>query len=136
MINEENNEQRTTNNRGVFGGLKGYLGSYVLAFYDFFEVAFFHEFEDDDGEFVVSALGDGGGVHDFEVFFEDFVEGDLGVFLGFGIFPWVGVVDPVDVGGFYEDFAVEFEGSKAGGGVGGEVGVAGAGGADDDAFFF
>lgn len=44
-------------------------------------------------------------------------------------------VDAVDFGGLEEDFTVEFGGSERGAGVGGEEGVAGACGEDNDAAF-
>ncbi|MNS78211.1 hypothetical protein D3C72_1118140 [compost metagenome] len=45
----------------------------------------------------------------------------------------VAVVDAVHLGGLQDHLGADFGGAQAGGGVGGEVGVAGAGGEDDHA---
>src|SRR5205823_4156125 len=92
--------------------------------------------EDHHGHVVVFAEGDGGGVHDAEVEAEDVGVGDLVEFGGFFVDFGVGGVDSVDGGGFEEDVGFDLHGAEAGGGVGGEEGVTGACGEDDDAAFF
>jgi len=54
-------------------------------------------------------------------------------FGGFVVDLGVGGVDAVDRGGLEEDVGLDLHGAEAGGGVGREEGVAGAGGEDDDA---
>ena len=76
---------------------------------------------------------DGGGVHDTEVEAEHLAVGDLLEFGGFVVDFRVCGVDAVDGGGLEKDVCLDLHGAEAGGGVGGEEGVAGAGGEDDDA---
>jgi hypothetical protein len=58
--------------------------------------------------------------------------GDLVEALGVGDLFGVGVVDAVHFCGLEQDIRLDFRGSKRGAGIGGEEGVAGAGGEDDD----
>src|SRR5450432_915393 len=62
--------------------------------------------------------------------------GDLGKKLGTGDAFGVGIVNPIDAGGFQDYVGLDFHGAEGGSGVGGKVGIAGAGGNDDDASFF
>ena len=48
----------------------------------------------------------------------------------------VRVVDAVHLRGLHDDFGLDFHGAERGGGVGAEVGIAGAGAEDDDAALF
>ena len=67
------------------------------------------------------------GVHHPQVALERFLVADLAVAPGVGVGAGIGGVDAVDpVLGHQQDVGVEFEGAQRGGGVGGEVGVAGA----------
>src|SRR3954453_7668037 len=120
-----------------FGGtLRGNQGTYLFAGNDFADVSAVIQIEDDDGKVVFFAHGDGGGIHDLEAALQDLHVGDLGelgrVLHNHGI----GVVDAVDLRGFQDGFCLDIHGAQRGGGVGGEVGVAGASGEDHDAFFF
>src|SRR5207302_3534658 len=117
-------------------GLGGYQGADFFAFDDPDDVAGLAHAEDHHGHVVVFAEGDGGGVHDAEVEAEDVGVGDLVEFGGFFVDFGVGGVDSVDGGGFEEDVGFDLHGAEAGGGVGGEEGVTGACGEDDDAAFF
>jgi hypothetical protein len=119
--------------RNRLGGDEGAQG-FALDYADY--VAGGLHAEDHHGHVVVSAEGDGGGVHDAEVEAEDFGVGDFGELGGGGVEFGVGGVDAVDGGGFEQDVCADLHGAEAGCGVGGEVGVAGAGGEDDDAAFF
>lgn len=85
---------------------------------------------------MLVAHGEGGHVHDAEVFAHGLGVGELVVALGGGVLLGIGGVDAVDFGGLHQEVAVEFGGAEGGAGVGGEEGVACAGGEDDDAAFF
>jgi hypothetical protein len=110
--------------------------AYLFAADDADDVALLAHAEDHHGHVVVAAEGDGGLVHDAEVETDDVGVGDLGELGGFGVELGVRGVDAVDGGGFEEDVGFDLHGAEAGGGVGGEEGVSGAGGEDDDAIFF
>ncbi len=90
------------------------------------------EIEDDDGDVIVHAEAEGGGVHDVEPLGEALLEGDGVVADGVGIFPWVAIVNTVHLGGLEDDVCTHLTGAEGGGGVGGEEGIPGAGGEDDD----
>ena len=100
------------------------------------EVPLFGELEHDEGKVVVHAQTDGGRVHDLQVLIQDRKERDLAVLLGRRIFDRIGVVNPVNLGSFEDHLRADFHGPQRGGGVGREIGVAGAAGKDDDAIFF
>jgi hypothetical protein len=89
--------------------------------------------EDQDRQVVVHAQGHRGRVHDLEPPIEHFhvlelVELD-GVRVGDGVL----VVDAVHLGRLHDALTAGLQRAQGGGGVGGEVRVAGAGGEDDDA---
>src|SRR4029077_11523746 len=94
-----------------------------------------HDVEDDDGQAVVHAERDRGGVHDREATVEDLEVADLGELHRVGELERVGGVDAVDAGvGALEDgLGADLGGAQRRGGVGGEVRVAGPGGEEDDA---
>ncbi len=94
-----------------------------------------HDVEDDDREPVVHAEGDGGGVHHREAAVQHLEVADLGELHGVGVLERVGGVDAVDagVGAFEDRLGADLRGAQRRGGVGREVGVAGAGGEEDDA---
>ena len=50
--------------------------AFVFAGNDAFERALFGDAEDDNVEFAFAAEGEGGRIHDFEVFVQRFVKGD------------------------------------------------------------
>lgn len=110
--------------------------AYFFAADDADDIAGFAHAEDHHGHVVVFTEGDSGGVHDAEVEAEDVAVGDLLEFCGFFVDFGVGGVDAVDGGGLEEDVGLDLHGTEAGGGVGGEEGVAGAGGEYDDATLF
>src|SRR6478736_3429362 len=91
------------------------------------------EVEDEDGDVVVEAEREGGRVHDVEPLLERLDERELVVFDGVVVLFRVLVVDAVHLGGLHDDVGVQFRGAEGGGGVGGEIRVAGAGDEDDDA---
>lgn len=111
-------------------------GSDALAVDDASDVAAFFEVEDDDGDAVFAAHDEGIGVHDLEVFFEGFLEGEFIVSTSVGVGGGVAGVHAVDLGGLEQNVAGEFGGAKGSASVGGEVGVSGSGGEDDDAALF
>src|SRR5580704_3696826 len=92
--------------------------------------------EDHDGHAVVHAQRDGGRIHDFQILVQDLAIGNLRKKFGVADFFGIGVVDAVDARGFEDDVGFNFHGAECGGGVGGKVGIAGAGGEDDNAAFF
>ena len=91
-----------------------------------------HEVEDHDRQLVVHAEGDGGGVHHLEALVEDLDVGELGELGGLGVEQGVVGVDAVDarVGALEDGLGADLGGPQGGGGVGGEVRVAGAAGED------
>ena len=93
------------------------------------------EVEDDDGDLVVHAEAESGGVHDAEAIFETMLEGNGFETFSFRIFPRVRAVDSIDLGCFEDDIGSHFAGAKGGGGVGGKEGAACAAGEDDDGSF-
>src|SRR5271156_4519406 len=113
----------------------GDQGTNLFAADDPDDVSWLAHAEDHHGHIVVFAEGDGCGVHDSEIEAEDVRVGNLWKFGGFIVDFGVGGVDAVDGGGLEEDVGLDLHGAKAGGGVGGEEGVAGAGGKDDDTAF-
>ena len=110
--------------------------AFVFAGNDAFERALFGDAEDDDVEFAFAAEGEGGRVHDFEVFVQGFVKGDGFVACGGRVFFRVCGINAVHISGFEHDVAVHFGSAQGGGGVGGEERVARTGGEDDDFAFF
>ncbi len=108
----------------------------VLAGHDAHDIAWGLQIEDHERQFAFHEEGDGGEVHDAELFTEDLFVGDLVVEASCGVFIGVGGVDAIDLGGFEDDIGLDFGGSQRGAGVGGEEGVSGAGGEDDGAAFF
>jgi len=85
------------------------------------------EIKDEDREIIVQTKREGGGVHHTEALAEGVDKGDIFVSDGVGVFFGVFVVDPVDLGGFEDDFGSNLVGPEGRGGIGGEVGIAGAG---------
>ena len=100
------------------------------------DVSGFAHAEDHHGHVVVFAERYGSGIHDAEVEAENVRVGDLLEFGGFVVEFGIGGVDAVDGGGLEEYVGFDLHGAEAGGGVGGEEGVAGASGEDDDATLF
>ena len=92
-----------------------------------------HQIEDDDGDFVVHAEGEGGGVHDLQALREGFRVRDSVVPSRGGVFFWVCRVDAVDFRCLKDDFGANLARAECGGGIGREEGVARAGDEDDDA---
>ncbi len=69
----------------------------------------------------------------WQTFRERFVVADAVVALRVGIFLRIAVVDAVHFGGLENDVGAHLARAQRGGGVGGEIGIAGAGDEDDDA---
>jgi len=99
------------------------------------EVALAENVEHHDGDLVVHAEGEGGGVHHLEPASEGVAVGDRLEALGSWIGSGIGIVDAVHFGGLEEGIGPDFAGPEGGGGVGGEKGMSGAGGEDDHAAF-
>src|SRR5690606_2499611 len=97
------------------------------------ESAGFVEREHDDRQPVVAGERDGRGVHHAEVPLQHLVVAHGVIALGVGELLGVLVVDAVDLGALEDRLAVHLVGAQRRGGVGGEIGVAGAGGEDADA---
>src|SRR6202047_191259 len=100
------------------------------------DIAALVQVENDDGQIVVLAQGDGGRVHHVEALLQNIHVGKLRKLLGILHFHRVGVVDAVHFGGFEDGIGFDFHGAQRGGGIGREIRVAGASGKDDDASFF
>ncbi len=109
--------------------------SNLFAFDDPADIAQVFEIKDQDRDIAFFAHGQGGHVHDAEFFFDGFVEGEVGIAGGVGVFVGIGGVDPVDLGGFEEDIAIELGGAEGRAGVGGAEWVARARCEDHDASF-
>src|SRR5690625_774546 len=97
----------------VWVGSVGDNSAYIFAERNPSHISFDVHIEDDDGEVVFSAERDGGGVHDLEVFGEDFVVGEFGVEDGVRVIDGVCAINAVDFGGFADDFGVDFHGAQA-----------------------
>src|SRR3990172_3693854 len=80
----------------------GYQRSYRFALHDAFDVAGDVQVKYDDGKVVVHAQGDGGGVHDAEVFLEHFNIGKAVVLLRRFVLHGVGAENTVDLGGLHD----------------------------------
>jgi len=100
------------------------------------DVVVVHHVKNDDGNAIVHAEGESGGVHDSEALGEGFRVGDFVVFDGGGVLGGVGGIDAVHLGGLEDHLCADLAGTQRGGGVGGKEGVAGAGDEDDDAAQF
>src|SRR5947208_3383794 len=94
------------------------------------------QIENPNGQPVVAAHGNGGGIHHAQVFGQDLQIAHLVVHYGVGELERVLIVDAVDAGGLSDNFGVDLQRAQCGRGVGREVGVGGSGGEDDDASFF
>ncbi len=88
--------------------------------------------EDDDGQLVVAAQRDRGRVHDLEVLLQHLEVGDAVEAPRVGVLDRILVVDAVDLGGLEQHLGVDLHRAQRRRGVGREVGIAGAGGEDDD----
>src|SRR5579884_1179315 len=108
----------------------------LLALDDAADVALLGNVEDDDGDVVLFAEGEGGLVHDAQVPADAFVEGQMSVAIGVSEFMRVFVIDAVYVRGLENSAGADFVGAQGSGGIGGEERVAGAAGQHDDAPFF
>ena len=105
----------------------------VFAHADAQDVAAFGQLEHADGHLVVAAERHRGGVHDADAIGQEAIVGEPGEHLGVFVPRRVAVVDAVDLGRLEQRAGVDFHGAQRGRGVGREVGVAGAGGEDDEA---
>src|SRR5690625_7611893 len=92
----------------VWVGSVGDNSAYIFAERNPSHISFDVHIEVDDGEVVFSAERDGGGVHDLEVFVEDFFVGEFGVEDGVRVIYWVCALYAVDFGVFTEDFVDDF----------------------------
>ncbi len=99
------------------------------------EVAGRGEVEDDDGDMIVHAEAERGGIHHVEPLRDTLVEGDGVVAFGIRVFAGVGIIDAIDLCGFEDDIGSHFAGAEGGSGVGGEERVAGARSEYDDSVF-
>ena len=84
----------------------------LFALDEFGQVAGGVHVEDDDGHVAVGTEGVGGLVHHFEVLGDGFVEGELVVFDGGGVFLRVGGVDAIHAGTLEEGVRADLEGSS------------------------
>src|SRR3972149_11631382 len=92
------------------------------------------EVEDDDGEGVLHAEGECGGVHHLEPAVEGVQVAEAQELSRRGVLHRVGLVHSVHVLLGHEQYiSVDLDGAKGGGRIGRHVGVAGAGGEDDHA---
>jgi len=100
------------------------------------EVALAEDVEHHDGDLVVHAKGEGGGIHDLEPAPKGIAVGDRLEPLGAGIGPGIRIIDAVHLGGFEEGIGSDFAGAEGSCGVGGEERMSCAGGEDDHTAFF
>ena len=100
------------------------------------EVALAENVKHHDGDLVVHAEGESGGVHHLETASEGVPVGNGLETLGPRVGAGIGIVDAVDLGGLEKGIGPDFTGPKGGGGVGGEEGMTGASGEDDHPTFF
>src|SRR5258708_27440590 len=91
--------------------------------------------EHHDRQLVVHAQGNGRGVHHLQPLGEHLQIGNVVVFGRGGVEHRIGGVDAVDLGALQDDIRLHLHGAERGCRVGREIGVAGAGGEDDDAPF-
>src|SRR5919112_2883015 len=89
--------------------------------------------EDDDGEVVVHAQGDGRGVHHLQLLLKYLAVGDAVVARRRRVFDRVGRVDAVHLRRLQDHVGLYLKRAQGRGRVGREIRVAGAGGEDDDA---
>src|SRR5690349_7986821 len=92
--------------------------------------------EDDDGQVIVLAKADGGGVHHPEALLQDLHVADLVEHLGVFDDDGIGVVDAVHLGRFQDDVGLDLHRPQGSGGIRSEVRIAGAGAENDHAVFF
>ncbi len=107
-------------------------GADFFAVDDFLEIADHIHVEDIDWQVVVIAHADGGEVHDLKASVEHFLVGYVGELRGCWVFLRVGGVDAVNAGALEHHVGLYLDAAQARPGVGGEVGVAGAGREDAD----
>jgi hypothetical protein len=110
--------------------------AFVLAAHHTGQCAGLEDREDLQGQLLVTAQREGGGVHHLQVAHDGLVEGDLAVAGRGRILDRVGSVDTIDLGGLEDQLGVDLGTPQRGGRVSGEEGVAGAGREDDDLALF
>ena len=94
------------------------------------------EVEDENRQLVVHAERDRRGVHHLQALLQDLQVRDLLVAGRLRVLHRIGGVDAVDLGGLEDDLRLHFHGAQRRGGVGGEVGIAGARREHHDAALF
>src|SRR5690606_36934337 len=87
--------------------------------------------KDDDGDGIVPRQRNRRRVHHLEIAREHVLVAQLLVALGILVELGIGAVDTVDLGGLQEGFATHFRGAQGSSRIGGEIGIAGAGGKDN-----
>src|SRR5690606_12972489 len=92
--------------------------------------------KNDDRQAVVARQRNRRSIHYAEVLLQHLVVSDPVVALGIGMFLGVLVVDAIHLGALEDRLAAHLVGPERRGGVGGEIGVAGAGGEDADPLLF
>ena len=75
-------------------------------------IASFVQVEDLNGKVVIAAHGDGGGIHDAELFGKHLRIGDLRKHHGVRIFQWIAVIDAVNASGLGDNFGMDFQGPE------------------------
>src|SRR3990170_2120396 len=109
-------------------------GAVVLAGGGELDAARHTEVEDDDGEGVLHAEREGGGVHHLEASVEGVQVAEAQELPRRRVLRRISLVDAVNVLLGHEQYiGVDLDGAKGGGRICGDVGVAGAGGEDDQA---
>src|SRR3990170_4791278 len=109
-------------------------GAVVLSGGGEFDAAMHTEVEDDDGEGVLHAEREGGGVHHLEASVEGVQVAEAQELPRRRVLRRIGLVDAVNVLLGHEEYVgVDLDGAKGGGCIGRHVGVAGARGEDDHA---
>src|SRR5687768_1864542 len=109
--------------------------SFVLTHDDAPKGTLFEDAEHVDGQLLVAAERERGGVHHLEVLHERLVEGDAVVARGRLVLHGIGGIDAVDLGGLQHDLGLDLAPAQRRRGVGGEERVARSGREDHDLAF-
>ena len=94
---------------------------------DAFEPARLVQAKDDNRQAVIACQGNGRGIHHVQMLGQNLIIGDAIIAFRIGVFHRVFVVYTIHLGAFKDSLAGHLVGAQRGGGIGGEIGVAGAG---------
>src|ERR1700724_206583 len=104
----------------------------LLSQHDAPDVSMVVQVEYDDGEVIVFAEADVGGVHYFQAESQNVHVGDVVEFLGAVHFERIGVVDAIHSGCFQNGLGLDLHGAQRRGGIGREIEIARSAGKNHD----